>query len=119
MRDVADITSSMTLRTFAIWMRGLWTLLRTNGFQNARKTVFGPRQWTKDIGRLRTATVEILGYLPATLMWHFVKIRNPGGGRHTAYASEPYGDGPETGCQVLAQWLEQQIPTAPDLLVAA
>ncbi|MBY4129265.1 PE-PPE domain-containing protein [Rhodococcus fascians] len=106
-RDVADLTRWMSFRTPKIWIRELWTLLRSNSFQNATRTRLRPSQWAKDVRRLRTAATEVAGYLPQSMRWHRFEWANPGGGRHIAYAREPY-DGELTGCQALAQWLGEQ-----------
>ncbi|KQU61317.1 hypothetical protein ASG84_02045 [Rhodococcus sp. Leaf278] len=106
-RDIADLTRWMSFRTPRIWLRELWTLLRSNSFQNATRTRLRPSQWVKDVRRLRTAATEVAGYLPQSMRWHRFEWANPGGGRHIAYAREPY-DGELTGCQVLARWLGEQ-----------
>lgn len=106
-RDIADITRWMSFRTPKIWLRELWTLLRSNSFQNATRTRLRPSQWVKDVRRLRTAGSELAGYLPQSMRWHRFEWANPGGGRHIAYAREPY-EGEFTGCQVLARWLTEQ-----------
>ncbi|MFC7448515.1 cutinase family protein [Rhodococcus daqingensis] len=107
-RDVADLTRWMSLRDPCSWLRKLWELLRNNSFQNATKTRLGFRQWRTDLRRLRTALLEVLGYLPPRLAWRGVRLSNPRGGRHVAYASEPLDAGGLTGCQVLAQWIQVQ-----------
>ena len=114
-RDIADVTRSMSLRATAVWMRSLWVLVRTNSFQNASKTRLRPRQWVADVRRMHTAAMELLGYLPKTLTWHGLRIRNPRGGRHTSYANEPLDGSGQTGCQMLAVWLAQQVPVAPSV----
>lgn len=106
-RDIADLTRWMSFRTPRIWIRELWTLLRSNSFQNATRTRLRPSQWPKDVRRLRTAATEVTGYLPQSMRWHRFEWANPGGGRHIAYAREPY-KGELTGCQALAQWLGEQ-----------
>lgn len=116
-RDIADLTRWMSLRTRRTWLRELWKLLRSNSFQNSAKTRLSPRQWRKDVGRLRTALHEIRGYLPPELRWRSVRVRNPIGGRHISYATEPLDSGGRTGCQVLAEWMQVQAtyrrPAAP------
>ncbi|SNS89720.1 PE-PPE domain-containing protein [Rhodococcoides kyotonense] len=107
-RDIADLTRTMSFRTAKNWLRALWILLRTNGFQNAGKTHLTPRQWLRDVRRVRTATGELRGYLPCTLTWHRLRVSNPSGNRHVAYASEPFDASGLTGCQILAQWLQVQ-----------
>ncbi|WP_032380571.1 PE-PPE domain-containing protein [Rhodococcoides fascians] len=112
-RDIADLTRWMSFRTPRIWLRELWTLLRSNSFQNATRTRLRPSQWVKDVRRLRTAATEVAGYLPQSMRWHRFEWANPGGGRHIAYAREPY-DGELTGCQVLARWLSEQADRLED-----
>ncbi|TJZ77088.1 PE-PPE domain-containing protein [Rhodococcus oryzae] len=107
-RDIADLTRWMSLREPRTWLGKLWELLRDNSFQNATKTRLSVRQWRTDLRRLRTAAVEVLGYLPARLTWGRVRMSNPRGGRHVAYATEPLDAGGLTGCQVLAQWIQVQ-----------
>ncbi|WP_072805652.1 PE-PPE domain-containing protein [Rhodococcoides yunnanense] len=107
-RDIADLTRFMSFRTTKLWIRQLWTLLRSNEFQNARKTRFTPRQWRRDCRRVRIATAELKGYLPRTLAWRNVRVSNPAGDRHIAYATEPLDASGLTGCQILAQWLQVQ-----------
>ncbi|MDJ0410227.1 PE-PPE domain-containing protein [Rhodococcoides fascians] len=106
-RDIADLTRWMSFRTPKTWLRELWLLVRSNSFQNATRTRLRPAQWAKDVRRLRTAATEVAGYLPTSLGWRRWVWTNSGGGRHIAYASEPYADG-LTGCQVLARWLGEQ-----------
>lgn len=107
-RDIADLTRWMSLRTTRTWLRQLWTLLRSNGFQNATKTHLSPRQWARDARRLRIAARELAGYLPRSLVWRSHRWSNPAGDRHIAYATEPLDDHGLTGCEVLAQWLQVQ-----------
>jgi PE-PPE domain len=107
-RDIADITRWMSFRTPKLWMQQLWALLRDNGFQNAAKTRLSPHQWVRDARRLRIAAVELGGYLPRTLVWRSMRVSNPAGDRHIAYASEPLDDSGLTGCEILAQWLQVQ-----------
>ncbi|MCQ4122719.1 PE-PPE domain-containing protein [Rhodococcus tibetensis] len=104
-RDIADLTRSMSVRTAHIWFSQIWQLLRHNSFQNAAKTRISPRQWRTDLRRLRTALVEILGYLPPRLAWRRLRITNRRGGRHIGYATEPLDARGMTGCQLLAHWL--------------
>jgi hypothetical protein len=35
-----------------------------------------------------------------------MRVANPSGDRHIAYASEPLDNSGLTGCQILAQWLQ-------------
>lgn len=107
-RDIADLTRNMSFRTPKTWLRQLWKLLRSNGFQNATKTRLSPRQWVRDARRLRVAARELAGYLPRSLVWRRYRFTNPSGDRHIAYATEPLDDSGLTGCQVLAQWLQVQ-----------
>ncbi|QNG18034.1 PE-PPE domain-containing protein [Rhodococcus triatomae] len=112
-RDVADLTASMSLRTTHTWRRDIWALLRSNGFQNAPKTRVHPAQWRTDLRRVRAAAEEVLGYLPRRVDWHGVRITNRRGGRHVAYATEPLDTSGLTGCQILAQWLQVQATFRP------
>ncbi len=112
-RDIADLTRWMSFRTPKLWLRQLWQLLCTNGFQNAAKTRLSPRQWVRDARRLRIAARELSGYLPTTLVWRKVHVSNPSGNRHIAYATEPLDDSGLTGCQILAQWLQVQATFSP------
>lgn len=110
-RDIADLTSAMSLHRVSDWMGRLWITLRHNSFQNADRTSFGFAQMRRDLTRLTTTGREVRGYLPAALRWHGLVIRNRLGGRHTSYASEPYRrssrtDPDTTGCQALAAWLQ-------------
>lgn len=107
-RDIADLTRWMSIRDPRSWLGKLWELLRDNSFQNAAKTHVSIRQWRTDLRRLRTAMLEVLGYLPARLAWRGVRVTNPRGGRHVAYATEPLDASGLTGCQVLAQWIQVQ-----------
>ncbi|KQR98900.1 hypothetical protein ASG12_11205 [Williamsia sp. Leaf354] len=114
-RDIADLTSALSLRDVAAWMRRIGQTLRTNAFQNAARTAIRPRQWRRDITRIRTALVEIAAYLPAVIMWHGITIINRRGGRHVAYGSEPLGGrGDLCGCEVLAQWMQVQATFSAD-----
>lgn len=108
LRDVADLTAAMSVRDLRGWLRSLWQVLTSNGFQNAARTSIRPRQWRKDLRRLRVVVLEIAGYLPARLMLGGLKVINRRGGRHTAYAAEPMVGSDLTGCQTLAQWLQVQ-----------
>ncbi|MCX6468068.1 MAG: PE-PPE domain-containing protein, partial [Corynebacteriales bacterium] len=56
-RDIADLTSALSLRDVASWMRRIGQTLRANAFQNAARTAIRPRQWRRDITRIRTALV--------------------------------------------------------------
>ncbi|MFC0452982.1 cutinase family protein [Rhodococcus jostii] len=118
-RDIADLTRSMSFRTLRTWLAHTWVLLRHNSFQNAGKTRVSPRQWRTDLRRLRTAVNEVLGYLPPRLAWRGVRVVNARGGRHIAYASEPLDASGLTGCQVLAQWLQVRATFDAPLRVAA
>ncbi|MDJ0392289.1 PE-PPE domain-containing protein [Rhodococcus sp. G-MC3] len=117
-RDIADLTRWMSFRTPKLWLRQLWALMRSNGFQNAAKTRLSPKQWVRDAGRLRIAAIELGGYLPRTLVWRHVRVSNPSGDRHIAYASEPLDDSGLTGCQIMAQWLQVQATFGPYELAA-
>ena len=110
-RDIADLTAAMAFRRPTRWLQQMWTTLRANAFQNADRTRFGPRQWRRDVARLASAWREARRYLPATIAWRGFTVGNPVGGRHTAYASEPYRrtsvtDPDTTGCEALAHWLQ-------------
>lgn len=110
-RDIADLTAALAVDRVRDWVGDMWTTLRRNTFQNARRTSPGPAQVRRDVGRLSSAAREVIGYLPGTLAWRGVRVRNRHGGRHTSYASEPYRRGsvtdPDTtGCQALAAWLQ-------------
>lgn len=117
-RDIADLTGNMTFRTPKTWLRQLWNLVRSNGFQNAAKTRLSPGQWVKDARRLRVAAHELAGYLPRSLVWRRYRLTNSSGGRHIAYATEPLDDSGLTGCQILAQWLQVQATFGRYALVA-
>lgn len=108
LRDVADITAAMSIRNLTLWLRSVWLVLISNGFQNAARTSVRPRQWRRDLRRLRVVVYEIAGYLPTRLMLGGLKVVNRRGGRHTAYAAEPMVGSDLTGCQTLAQWLQVQ-----------
>ncbi|SIS12914.1 PE-PPE domain-containing protein [Williamsia sterculiae] len=113
LRDVADLTSLLSLRDLRAWVRQTITVLRRNTLQNAARTSVRPAQWRRDVVRLRSAVVEILGYLPALIMWHGLVWRNRRGGRHTSYAVEPSplrprSAGDVSGCVLLAQWMQVQ-----------
>lgn len=116
LRDVADLTAAMSVRDFRGWLRSLWQVLLSNGFQNAARTSVRPRQWRRDLRRLRVAAMEIAGYLPTRLMLGGLQIVNRRGGRHTAYGAEPLGGGDLTGCEVLAQWLQVQATFLPEVV---
>ncbi|WP_419221191.1 PE-PPE domain-containing protein [Gordonia sp. CPCC 206044] len=111
LRDIADLTAGMTLGRVREWYTYLWQVLRHNAFQNATRTRVGLGQMMRDIVRLRSASGEVRGYLPGVIAWHGLRIRNRRGGRHTAYAREPYRRGSvtdpdSTGCEALASWLQ-------------
>ena len=118
-RDIADLTRWMSFRALRTWLAQTWELIRNNSFQNATKTRVSPRQWRTDLRRLRTAAIEVLGYLPPRLAWRGVRVVNARGGRHVAYASEPLDASGLTGCQILAQWLQVRATFEPALPVAA
>ncbi|MFE7421426.1 cutinase family protein [Rhodococcus sp. NPDC057529] len=118
-RDIADLTRWMSFRALRTWLAQTWELIRSNSFQNAGKTRISPRQWRTDLRRLRTAMIEVLGYLPPRLAWRGVRVVNARGGRHIAYASEPLDASGLTGCQILAQWLQVRATFEPPLRVAA
>lgn len=119
-RDVADLTGALSLGDLAGWLRRSWETLRRNAFQNAARTSIRPRQWRRDVTRLRRLVLDILGYLPALIVIGGFRIRNRRGGRHTAYASEPLGGrGEYPGVVVLAQWLQVQATFAGGLMSEA
>ena len=110
-RDIADITPSLAVGYWGEWLSHVWTVLRHNTFQNAGRTSLGLRQMVRDGARLVAAAREVLGYLPNTLRWGTIEVRNRRGGRHTSYAREPYRrhsltDPYTTGCEALAAWLQ-------------
>ncbi|SDE59011.1 PE-PPE domain-containing protein [Rhodococcus tukisamuensis] len=107
-RDIADLTRWMSLRDLRTWLAKTWELIRRNSFQNATKTRVSVRQWRTDLRRLRTAMLEVLGYLPPHLTWRGIRVANPRGGRHVAYATEPLDARGLSGCEVLAQWIQVQ-----------
>lgn len=107
-RDIADLTRWMSFTQIGEWARKVWNLIRRNAFQNAQKTRFCPAQWRTDVRRLRTALIELLGYLPASMEWSRWQWRNTRGGRHVSYASEPLDADGRTGCQVLASWMRDR-----------
>ncbi|MGW5521659.1 PE-PPE domain-containing protein [Gordonia sp. NPDC003950] len=116
-RDIADLTDTLTFAAPRRWLGAMWETLRTNSFQNALRTSPGPAQWRRDITRLWSAAREVRGYLPRLITWRGLVIRNGTGGRHTAYRDEPYHRAPitdplTTGCEALAQWLQVQVTFA-------
>lgn len=122
-RDIADLTSAMTLTGVIEWRRSVMELLRHNAFQNANRTVLHPRQWRTDVTRLRIAAHEALGYLPSRIGWGSRVLRNRIGGRHTSYAAEPYRrasvtNGDTTGAQALAGWMQVQATFARPAVAA-
>ncbi|WP_207839388.1 PE-PPE domain-containing protein [Williamsia soli] len=108
LRDVADLTAALSVRDLRGWLFSLWRVLISNSFQNAARTSIRPRQWRRDLQRLRVAASEVAGYLPARLMLGGLKVVNRRGGRHTGYAAEPMVGSELTGCQTLVQWLQVQ-----------
>lgn len=118
-RDIADLTGWMSFTQARVWANKVWELLRSNTFQNAQKTHFSPKQWRKDLRRLQTAFLEVLGYLPSRVSWRRFQIRNPRGGRHVSYASEPLDSSGRTGCQLLADWMMAQAQDVKLLPAAA
>ena len=88
-RDIADLTRWMSFSQARVWAGKVWELLRSNAFQNAQKTRFSPKQWRTDLRRIRTAFLEVLGYLPTKLNLNRFQLKNPRGGRHISYAIEP------------------------------
>ncbi|ANY25991.1 PE-PPE domain-containing protein [Gordonia terrae] len=112
-RDIADLTGSMTFAGVGRWGRSAWKVLRTNDLQNARRTSVRPAQWRRDLARLTAAWREIRWYLPPRIRISGLWVSNAAGGRHTSYRSEPYRrtsvtDPASTGCQVIARWLQVQ-----------
>lgn len=110
-RDIADLTPAFAVGHWREWFSQLWKTLRSNAFQNAQRTSPGLRQSVRDCARLIAAAREILGYLPRTMRWGSLVVRNRWGGRHTSYAREPYRrhsltDPYTTGCEALAAWLQ-------------
>ncbi|WP_346764708.1 PE-PPE domain-containing protein [Rhodococcus sp. HNM0569] len=107
-RDVADLTAWMSWEDRSRWRRETWRALRGHRMQNSPKTRVHPRQWVRDVRRLRTAAREVAGYLPRTLRWRKLVVRNPRGGRHVSYATEPFDRRGTTGCGMVAEWLRVQ-----------
>lgn len=112
-RDIADLTDTLTFAAPRRWLSPTWKVVRSNSFQNARATSVRPAQWLRDVERLGSAWREVRGYLPGVIAWRGMVIRNRAGGRHTAYHDEPYRrdsvtDPLTTGCQALAQWMQVQ-----------
>lgn len=119
-RDIADLTGSMTFAAPRAWMRQMGSVLRTNSMQNAGRTAFRPAQWRRDTARLWSAWREARSYLPAVIGWRRWAVPNRPGGRHTSYQSEPYAQAPltdptTTGCQALAYWLQVQATFTPQV----
>ncbi len=112
-RDIADLTAAMTLGDTMRWSRSVVETVCHNAFQNAHRTALGPRQWRRDIDRLRTAGREVLGYLPRRVGWGSRTLLNQIGGRHTSYSVESYRhtsitNADSTGCQALSRWMQVQ-----------
>ncbi|WP_051198655.1 PE-PPE domain-containing protein [Gordonia shandongensis] len=112
-RDVADLTDTLSLRRLRRWATDAAAKVMSRRMQNAEVTRFSPRQWRRDVTRLRTAAREVRGYLPAEILLGTRVIRNRTGGRHDSYASEPYRYAPltdptTTGCETLAHWMQLQ-----------
>ena len=105
-RDIADLTRWMSFSQARVWAGKVWELLRSNAFQNAQKTRFSPKQWRTDPRRIRTAFLEVLGYLPTKLNLNRFQLKNPRGGRHISYAIEPLDESGLTGCELLASWMK-------------
>ncbi len=119
-RDVADLTEAMSFGDLVGWVRRTGETLRRNAFQNAARTSFRPRQWRRDLTRLRRLALDVLGYLPILIVIGGVRLRNRRGGRHTAYASEPLGGrGEYPGVAVLAHWLQVRATFAGGLVSEA
>ena len=96
----------MSFSQARVWAGKVWELLRSNAFQNAQKTRFSPKQWRTDLRRIRTAFLEVLGYLPTKLNLNRFQLKNPRGGRHISYAIEPLDESGLTGCELLASWMK-------------
>ncbi len=119
-RDVADLTEALSLDDLLGWLRTSLLKLRRNTFQNAARTSIRPRQWRRDLTRVRRLVLDVLGYLPALIVIGGFRVRNRRGGRHTAYASEPLGGrGDHPGVVVLAHWLQVWATFATDLMSEA
>ncbi|MFT3714855.1 MAG: PE-PPE domain-containing protein [Gordonia sp. (in: high G+C Gram-positive bacteria)] len=108
-RDLADLTGTLSARHLPEWLSDAAARAFGAATQNATSTRIAPQQWRRDVHRLLTAAREAGGWLPRGLGM----IRNPLGGRHVSYASEPYGHAPltdpdVTGCEDLAHWLQVQ-----------
>lgn len=112
-RDIADLTDGLSFKEVRHWVTGATARVMSRRMQNADATEFSPRQWRRDLGRLRTAAREVAGYLPPQIAVGRWRVRNAIGGRHVSYASEPYRRAPltdpeVTGCESLAHWLQLQ-----------
>lgn len=115
-RDIADLTGRLGLNGSSAvrdWVSTMWSTLRSNGFQNAARTVCSPAQWRRDVDRLGVAAREVAGYLPPVISWRGVTVDNGRGGRHTSYGVEPYRRSSLTerdasGCEILARWMQVQ-----------
>ncbi|MEH3154239.1 MAG: PE-PPE domain-containing protein [Gordonia paraffinivorans] len=106
-RDIADLTRSLTTVHPGVWMSMMLRAVRTGAMQNAPATSFRPSQWRRDLTRLTVAAREVRGYLPCTVRVGPLTLRNPAGGRHVAYATDRSDDAAAlTGCAALAAWLQ-------------
>ncbi|AZG43976.1 PE-PPE domain-containing protein [Gordonia insulae] len=110
-RDIADLTAGLAFGRLRDWLMLVRNRLQRNDLQNAHRTSPGFSQIRRDITRLASAAREVVGYLPDTLAFRGLVVRNRRGGRHTSYAREPYRrasvtDPDTTGCQDLAAWLQ-------------
>lgn len=114
LRDLADLTATFSTRDVRGWFDGLWLILRSNSFQNAARTSLHPRQWRRDLRRLRVLAIELAGYLPTRVRLGKLVIANRRGGRHIAYGFEPFDPDGLTGCEMLSRWLQVQATFLPD-----
>ncbi|MFT3662831.1 MAG: cutinase family protein [Gordonia sp. (in: high G+C Gram-positive bacteria)] len=114
-RDVADLSETFSVGQMGAWLADVYDRVRSADLQNAAwSTGFSPSRWRRDVVRLGVAAREVRGYLPAVLELRHRRWRNPFGGRHVSYGSEPYRRAPltapdVTGCEVLAHWLQLQV----------
>ncbi|MBM7368432.1 PE-PPE domain-containing protein [Gordonia hydrophobica] len=112
-RDVADLTDSLSLTQMRRWAAHATARVMSRRMQNADATRVTPAQWRRDVHRVRTAIREVRGYLPPEIAVGRWRLRNPIGGSHVSYATQPYRRAPLTdpritGCETLAHWLQLQ-----------
>lgn len=112
-RDIADLTDSLSTTQLRRSATHALAKVMSRRMQNADATRFAPAQWRRDLHRVRTAVREVRGYLPPEIEVGRWRVRNPIGGSHVSYATEPYRRAPltdprVTGCETLAHWLQLQ-----------